>query len=1408
MARTMRLYFLLTFLVIGGVFQQVNSQTCSSSVALGMEDDTINDEQLTASSYITGYFPKNGRYMSTSDNFCWIPDTNSGCWFQVDFLANTVIDGILTQTRRDLATDIRRIKAFTLQYSYDGSTFYYYEENGSTKTIYGNTNAGSTVTNTFGPIFARFLRLNMKTFAVKPALRAEYYGCYNEMNTCTAWVGAVSPTDSGWFFITDSSALTIDENTNRANTGFCLLLATNWYSCHHALGMESGDITDDMVTASSESSSNFAAKKARPGNSKYWRPSADSINEWLQIQLPIHTYISAFSTEKSPNNNNGLLEYVVAFSHDGENFLFYQENGENKIFSVDTIGRIQGPAPYRYIRFYPISWDNYIGVRVEVYGCTPPLANCDYLQLSYGNTAGWFTVNSGSGNEIVYCLPYNQNFKSCIDALGMESLAIRDDQLSASSVKDDNPDFGAAYGRLNDARTAGAGWIANVNDANQWLKVDTEALTTITKILIQSRGGANNDQMVSTFKVEYSFDDASYTVYKESNAEVVFQGSVSSDVIVHSYLTTSILVRYIKIVPVTYTNAVAMRIELSGCVNSIAPSSSVIEQANLIGGWFFASDGSIQYLLNKFSSSKTLYLALGMEDSSIADNQITASSNNGGSNANYARFNHNTGWTAGTADTDQYLLIDFTANTYISKVILQGASSDSYTESYYLYISRDGVTYNAYNYNGAQKLLTGNTGDGDLSAEEYLQEPLFGRYLKINPQSWTGSKPSLRVELYGDEIALDTCDEWKNSGYTTAGHYFVQRTSESSSVTVVYCEFTKAFTSCSDYATAGFTDDGYFLIYPQGTGIGLLVRCSFSSLVNIEAHVTMTHDRIGGVTLSSSSSSPGSVVHTLDYGNSVDIADITAMAAASSFCYQYLIYESNKAKIWDSGTQNVWWEDNAGNKMAYWAGADPSGSSGCRCGQLSNCVDDDEKCNSDSEINDPAFDGGYITDKSVLPVTSVKLGGFDGSNSATYSLGELSCLEAASALPASCQAAFNAGDTTPGLYLLDPDGNGPLNPVIAQCSEIGNAIVTEITHDFVGSVEIVEYSGAGSFAKDISYTGDIPSLIAMVASSTACSQYLEMRCFEAKLLRGDESWWVSSDGTKKDHWSGTTMSGKCACGATGSCYKDSRNCNCDEGASYWMQDKGYITSRTDLPVSQIRAGDTSSSKLGFITLGSLKCYERVGPLVQTCYDVKQSGETTNGYYLLDPDGASGTDAFIAECDLNFNSTHAVTIYNHDSESREHVVDVSGKKDYIRSVVYENMDVEQLESQFTLASSDYYQTCKQYIKYECYDARLLDSSTSEWKTFKGESKTYWGGANGQDLYCSCGLDGTCIDTNKLCNCDSQTASWLEDDGYLIDYLDEVLPVTQLRFGDTGGGVGSEEGYHTLGKLMCYVSESEY
>jgi hypothetical protein len=96
----------------------------------------------------------------------------------------------------------------------------------------------------------------------------------------------------------------------------------------------------------------------------------------------------------------------------------------------------------------------------------------------------------------------------------------------------------------------------------------------------------------------------------------------------------------------------------------------------------------------------------------------------------------------------------------------------------------------------------------------------------------------------------------------------------------------------------------------------------------------------------------------------------------------------------------------------------------------------------------------------------------------------------------------------------------------------------------------------------------------------------------------------------------------------------------------------------------------------------------------------------------------------------------------------------------------------------------------------------------WVSFDGQSQTHWGGADGQSGYCACGLDGTCQDSSKQCNCDAGQATWLEDSGYLVDFADQFLPVVQLRFGDTAGGAGSEEGYFTLGKLECYITDREY
>ena len=60
------------------------------------------------------------------------------------------------------------------------------------------------------------------------------------------------------------------------------------------------------------------------------------------------------------------------------------------------------------------------------------------------------------------------------------------------------------------------------------------------------------------------------------------------------------------------------------------------------------------------------------------------------------------------------------------------------------------------------------------------------------------------------------------------------------------------------------------------------------------------------------------------------------------------------------------------------------------------------------------------------------------------------------------------------------------------------------------------------------------------------------------------------------------------------CVDPSHACNCDKNDGVWREDSGLLTHKSDLPVSQLRFGDTDSSyEKGYHTLGKLKCYGRV-----------------------------------------------------------------------------------------------------------------------------------------------------------------------------------------------------------------------
>ena len=205
-------------------------------------------------------------------------------------------------------------------------------------------------------------------------------------------------------------------------------------------------------------------------------------------------------------------------------------------------------------------------------------------------------------------------------------------------------------------------------------------------------------------------------------------------------------------------------------------------------------------------------------------------------------------------------------------------------------------------------------------------------------------------------------------------------------------------------------------------------------------------------------------------------------------------------------------------------------------------------------------------------------------------------------------------------------------------------------------------------------------------------------------------------------------------------------------------------------------------------------------LGKTCSEIKlHSPQATSGSYVIDPDGEGSYEPFTVHCDMTDKNGVGVTVVGHDSESKTLVNGYETRGSYVRDIHYTGSGLTSKAQLFGLL--DISTHCEQFIKYECQHSVLLymGNPYGWWVSRDNVKMTYWGGATPADSYkCACGVDNTCADSRRGCNCDANDGVWREDSGLLTEK--SQLPVSQLRFGDTGHSL--EKGYHTLGKLKCY------
>ncbi|XP_077978069.1 uncharacterized protein LOC144433608 [Glandiceps talaboti] len=157
------------------------------------------------------------------------------------------------------------------------------------------------------------------------------------------------------------------------------------FNCREELGMRTYVIRDEMLSASSEYNDEFGMDRARlriqrddsiPAGTG-WVPLTFDTSQWVAVDMG-ETYIfNGVVTQGNPDMDYWVETYKVQYSDDYSTWIAVQDGGSDAVFTGNSDGNsfernlFSQSVTAQYIRINPQTWNNGIGLRFEILGCTP-----------------------------------------------------------------------------------------------------------------------------------------------------------------------------------------------------------------------------------------------------------------------------------------------------------------------------------------------------------------------------------------------------------------------------------------------------------------------------------------------------------------------------------------------------------------------------------------------------------------------------------------------------------------------------------------------------------------------------------------------------------------------------------------------------------------------------------------------------------------------------------------------------------------------------------------------------------------------------------------------------------------------------------------------------------------------------
>ncbi|XP_072189045.1 discoidin, CUB and LCCL domain-containing protein 1 isoform X3 [Excalfactoria chinensis] len=160
----------------------------------------------------------------------------------------------------------------------------------------------------------------------------------------------------------------------------------------------------------------------------------------------------------------------------------------------------------------------------------------------------------------------------CNRSLSLEEGFLSKSQITASSYWEETNEFGQLFQWSPDKawlQVLELAWASNHSSSREWLEIDLGEKKRITGIKTTGSGSTaqNFNFYVKTFTLNYRNNNSKWRTYRGilSNEEKVFQGNSDSGDIVRNNFIPPIVARYVRIIPQTWNQRIALKLELIGC---------------------------------------------------------------------------------------------------------------------------------------------------------------------------------------------------------------------------------------------------------------------------------------------------------------------------------------------------------------------------------------------------------------------------------------------------------------------------------------------------------------------------------------------------------------------------------------------------------------------------------------------------------------------------------------------------------------------------------------------------------------------------------------------------------------------------------------------------------------------------